>query len=104
MQELENIIENISTFNNPNLIFIIGDFNAKLSTWKTDDHDTPEGVDIDTLTSSYGLTQIISEPTHILPHSSTCIDLLFTNQPNMVSESGVFPSLHNNCHHQIIYV
>ena len=46
---------------------------------------------------------MISEATHILPYSYTCIDLLFTNQPNIIIESGVFPSLHNNCHHQIVY-
>ena len=55
------------------------------------------------MTSSYGLTQIISEATHILPNSSSCIDLLFTNQPNMITSSGVLPSIHPNCHHQIIY-
>ena len=46
---------------------------------------------------------MISEPTHILPRSVSCIDLLFTNQPNMVLNSGVHPSLHANCHHQIIF-
>ena len=55
------------------------------------------------MTSSYGFTQIISEATHILPNSSSCIDLLFTNQPNMITNSGVLPSIHPNCHHQIIY-
>ena len=29
------------------------------------------------------------------------IDLIFTNQPNFVTESGVHPPLHTNCHHQI---
>ena len=103
MKEFENIIENLSTPGSSNLKLIIGDFNAKLSTWNSDDRDTPEGVQIEALTSSYRLTQILSEPTHILLNSSSCIDLLFTNQPNMVSESGVYPSLHTNCHHQIIY-
>ena len=28
-------------------------------------------------TSSHGLKQLIAEPTHILPTSSSCIDLLF---------------------------
>ena len=85
-----------------NLIFIIGDFNAKLSNWNFDDRDTPEGVEIEALPSSYGLSQILSELTHILPNSTFCIDLLFTNQPNMISEISVY-SLHTNCHNQIIY-
>ena len=46
---------------------------------------------------------IISDPTHILPNSSSCIDLIFTNQPNLVTVSGVHPSLHPKCHHQIVF-
>ena len=33
----------------------------------------------------------------------SCIDLIFTSQPNMVIDSGVHASLHSNCHHQFIY-
>ena len=43
------------------------------------------------------------ETTHILENSSSCIDLIFTLQPNLSVESGTQPSLHPNCHHQIIY-
>ena len=75
----EIIIDNIITSSSPNLIFIAGDFNAKLSNWNHDDPDTDEGIEISTITSSYGLTQIINEPTHILPNSSSCINLLFRN-------------------------
>ena len=32
-----------------------------------------------------------------------CIDLIFISQPNLITESGVHPSLHPNCHHQVIY-
>ena len=31
------------------------------------------------------------------------IDLIFTNQPNLIIESGVQATLSNTCHHQIIY-
>ena len=103
IRRFENILQTISSPGNQNLICVIGDFNAKLSSWKFDDPDTPEGLEINALTSSYGLTQMITDPTHILPYTSTCIDLLFTNQPNMITKSGVLSSLHPNCHHQIIY-
>ena len=33
--------------------------------------------------------------------SSSCIDLIFTSQPNLITNSGVHSSLHPNCHHQI---
>ena len=55
------------------------------------------------MTSQFGLKQLIQESTHILTDSSSCIDLIFTSQPNLVMESGVHSSLHQNCHHQIIY-
>ena len=103
MSEFEIILNRIITPINPSFVIIVGDFNAKLSIWKKDDPDTREGVEIGALTSSFGLTQMISEATHILPNSSTCIDLLFTNQPNLIIEAGVYPSLHPNCHHQIIF-
>ena len=38
-----------------------------------------------------------------MENSSSCIDLIFTSQPNLVVESGVHPSLHPNCHHQIVF-
>ena len=44
----------------------------------------------------FGLHQLIHDPTHILEKSSSCIDLFFTYQPNMVVNSGVHSSLHAN--------
>ena len=54
------------------------------------------------LASQSALSQVINEPTHILDNSKSCIDLIFTSQPNMIIGSGVHPLLHSNCHHQII--
>ena len=48
--------------------------------------------------------QIINAPTHIYESSSSCIDLIFTSQPNLITESGIHPSLHPNSHQQIIFV
>ena len=58
---------------------------------------------MDALTSYHGLHRLLSQPTHILANSSSCIDLIFTDQPNLVTDCGIHPSLHPNCHHQIIY-
>ena len=49
------------------------------------------------------MQQLVNEPSHILPHSSSCIDLIFTDQPSLVVSSGAHPSLRGNCHHQITY-
>ena len=49
------------------------------------------------------MKKVITEPTHILESSASCIDLIFTNQPSIVMDSGVHLSLHEKCHHQIIH-
>ena len=83
------------------MINMIVDFNAKSKGWCAINITSFEGSELDFLTSQFGLSQII-EPTHILDNSRSCIDLIFTTQP-VVIDSGVYASLHSNCHHQIIY-
>ena len=39
----------------------------------------------------------------MLVNSSSCIDLIFTDQPSLVVDCLTHPSLHPNCHHQIVY-
>ena len=67
------------------------------------DIENNEGKLFEPLASDNGLHQLITEPTHLLGDSKPCIDLIFTDQPNLIIESGVHPSLHEQCHHQIIY-
>ena len=86
----------------PLLTIILGDFNARSSDWWPDDTTSPEGTHINSLIFMYGFDQLISDPTHIFPVSSSCIGLVLTDQTNLV-DSGVHPSLHANCHHQITH-
>ena len=53
------------------------------------------------VTSQYGIHQITNGSTYVLGNSASCIDLIFTSQPNIVVDSGVDPSLHLNFHYQI---
>ena len=53
--------------------------------------------------TSYGFQQLILKPTHILKNSSSCIDLIFTDQPNLITDSGTHPFLLSNCHHNITF-
>ena len=69
----------------------------------THDTGTYERTHIDARASSYGHQQIILQRTHIHPNSSSGIDLIFTNQPNLVVDHGAHPALHPNCHYQIIH-
>ena len=89
--------------NNRFVLVVIGDLNTKSKKWYPLDRTTYEGHTIKTITSHFGLHQLIHGPTHILGRSSSCIDLIFTALPNIVLNSGVHSSLHANCHHQILF-
>ena len=87
----------------PSLSVVTGDFNSRCSSWWSNNINTTERLKLLSLTSSNGFTQLIHEPTHIQANSSSCIDLVFTDQPNISVSSGVHGSLHPNCHHQITH-
>ena len=89
---------------NPFATFFTGDFNAH-SQFSWPDGDTaPEGMKIEYLLTSLGLSQVISEPTNFEPNKNpSCIDLVITDQPNLILDSGTRVSLDPYCHHQIVY-
>ena len=89
--------------NNPFLTVMIGDYNAKSSNWYLNDITTFERSQVEFLVSQFPMSQVIKEPTHILDNSKSCIDLIFTSQPNTIMDPRVHPSLHSNFYHQIIY-
>ena len=85
------------------LTVVLDDFTIKSNLWFKGDKTSYEGSKIDATTSQFGLQQLINEPTHLAADSSSCIDSIFTSQPNLVMESGVHSPLYSNCHHQIAY-
>ena len=82
---------------------VLGDLNARSPAWWSEDITTLYGTQIDSLTRMHGFKKIISDPTHTLPQSSFCTDLIFKDQPNCVIDRGTHPSLHPNHHHQITF-
>ena len=99
----ENLYSSIKA-ESPLAMFFTGDFNAHSQFWWPDGDTTPEGTAIDELFSKLGLSQLISDPTNFEPHKNpSCIDLLVTDQPNIVLDSGTRSSLDSYCHHQIIH-
>ena len=98
-ENLLNFVKGIT----PSFTIISGNFNTGPTSWWLDDITSPEGTDIDSLTTMHGLHQLISDPTHLLPNSLSYTDLIFTDQPNLTVDCGAHPSLHPNCHQQIIY-
>ena len=98
----EETIVNINNLSPTGSIFL-GDFNVKNSDWWAGDTTDANGSEIKNIASQHGLQQLIDKPTHILPDSSSCIDLNFSSANHLSLESGVLPSLLPRCHHQITY-
>ena len=81
-----------------------GDFNGHSQFWYPDGDTTPEGQELETNFTTLGLHQMIREPTKFEPNKNpTCIDLILTDQPNLVLDSGTRPSPDPVCHHQITH-
>ena len=99
---LENLLCNIRN-KVPAFTILPGYFNATSKSWWVHDITNNEGTLSESISSLYGFSQLISEPTHILQNSSSCIDLIFTDQPSLVINSGIKLSVHENCDHQITY-
>ena len=89
---------------NPYASFFTGDFNAHSQLWWPDGDTNPEGHELDELFSSLDLCEIINDPTNFTPNKRpSCIDLVVTDQPNIILDSGTRPFLDSLCHHNIIY-
>ena len=102
ISNLEQLLINITSFDSC-FVILLGDFNAKSKSWSVNDITTEEGTILENLISLYGMKQLIFAQTHISQHSSSCIDLIFVNQPNLVIDSGIHQSMYQNCHHQVIF-
>ena len=88
---------------NPFLTIVFGDFNARSTNLCSKGSTNFEGITIENVTSQFGLSQTIKEATRILESFSSCIDLIFSTQSNLVVESGVHTSLHPNYHRQVVF-
>ena len=81
IKTFEQLMAHLTSFK-PHLLLTTGDFNARSSSLWSGDVDNIEDTRLKSITSFYGLHQIINEPTHVLLSSSSCIDLIFTKHDN----------------------
>ena len=100
MSKLEDTMNQID-LENPYCTIVCGDFNAHSKDWWHGDKTDNFGVEIQHLLNQTGMTQLVKHPTYITNNSRTCIDLVCTDQPNLVLTNEIHPSLHKFCHHQI---
>ena len=105
LENIENLFIKIKV-EKPYAMFFTGDFNAHSQTWYPEGDTNLEGVHLENLFSDFNLTQIIADPTHFFRDDCqpSCIDLIITDQPNIVLDSGTRSSLDPLVKHQIIFV
>ena len=96
LSSFDQVISDMS-LSNPAFRLILGDFNCRSNSWWEGVISTKEGIDLKSISSSHGIHQLMTDPTYILPLSSSCIKLIFFDQPNLVIDSGVHSSLYANC-------
>ena len=60
LSNLEQLLRDISTCN-PTVSVITGDFNARSSSWWSEDINTSEGTKLYSLTSSNGFSQLMNQ-------------------------------------------
>ena len=65
------------------------ELNVKSKNWYSLDKSSQKGNEIKNKAAQFALQQIIKEPTHISNTSSSCIDLIFSSQPNLIIDPGV---------------
>ena len=97
---LENFqqILNLMFVNSPDSIFILGDFNDRCLVWE-DNHRTSElGVKFRDLIENNILFQIIKDPTYVTNNYQSLLDLIITDSPGYVLDSGVGNPIGDPCH------
>ena len=101
-EKLQDILDSVKD-EKPQCIILTGDLNCRSNQWWPGDTNTTEGIALDALLESNDLTQLIDQPTNIESRGVSCVDLIITDQPNLLVDYGIHSSLDNFCHHQIIY-
>ena len=72
---------------------LLGDFNDRCSNWEGDHQNSELRLQLYDLVNAFNMVQLISDPTYITTTSANILDLLITDSPGFVQESGVLPPL-----------
>ena len=81
--QLESVVDTLDSEDKE--IILIGDLNCNILAISADNNTSK----LNLLAELYQLDQLINEPTRVTDHSSTLLDVIFTNKPDRVTSSGV---------------
>ena len=104
LTNFETLYESIKK-EKPYAMFWTGDANGHTQAWYPEGDTNIVGTKLDEMFSNLDLHQIVNEPTHFFRDdcAPSCIDIILTDQPNLIMNSGVRPSLDPTVKHQITY-
>ena len=94
-EEASNFIQNLQDMLNqiyidkPDSLVLLGDFNDKCLAWDSQHIGSELKLNLFDLVTGNNLFQLINEPTHITPISSTLLDLIITDSPGFIIDSGI---------------
>ena len=89
LKNLESLLQKISNWNFYRTL-LLSDYSARNKKWWHHDITITEWSQSETITTIQRLLQLIDDP-HICKNSSSCINLIFMNQPNLIVKSGIHP-------------
>ena len=85
----------------PYTVIATRDFNCRSRLWWPDDVSNIKEELSEPLKSSLDLHKLVSEPAYFIGNSKLCINLIFTDQPNLFVETEVHPYIDPLSHHNI---
>ncbi len=92
---LESHLEQVLALcRNSHSLILTGDFNDRTTDWHSAHLESELGQDLYNLTNNLYLQQLINEPTR----NNNILDLLFTNNPALLTDTGVLDPIHDLDH------
>ena len=81
------------------ILTVLGDFNAKHSSWDPDSNPNPSGARLYQMLLDFSLTQLVTAPTRASSdgRSFSTIDLLCTTRPDIVQDVKVSDPISDHC-------
>ena len=88
--------------NNPECIILTGDFNDRCVLFNELHPSSELGVKLRDLVNQNNMFQLITEPTHFTDNSAFLLDLIITDSPGYITESGTLSPI-CELHHVPVY-
>ena len=88
LENFQNVL-NLMFVNSPDSLFILGDFNDRCFSWEDNHNASDLGLKFRDQIENNILFQIIRDPTYITENYTSLLDLIITDSPGYVLDSGV---------------